>query len=375
MLEKLAVLLRRRAPGAAGSAPQHPSRHPHTCMDMGNTPRRLPEHSLGSPGTQGPLAECRPPHPGPGADHRTLPYPGGPAYRAALPSPQPLGPRASRQSQEAGQSPGQAQHPLRQAPGSRPQLLEEGRQSLGDLGAGGAGGGGVRLRLRPWGPRPAGRKLEGLRGQRLGGVALTQALWSSLTSLFFLVMVLRKRSFWRAQQPRDQLREQDRVQGTAPRGALPGAGRRSGQALLPHLRRRGPLTPGPALWPRRELKSKGRGRSRTAWGPPSLQTWRGTLPRLCPSLQHCFPPSLSNESLQAWPDGNRASLTEFSRCPAEVGCPGPPAPAGGQHSSAPQATLPPSCVLSEAPRPSTSTPPETPAVASATRPPNEGEGS
>lgn len=112
----------------------------------------------------------------------------------------------------------------------------------------------------PWGLRPAGRGLEGLRGWRPGWVVpskrLTQALWSSLTPLFFLVMVLRKRPCWRAQQCGDhQLGGQDGAQGRCPAGSpgagpdpttqrLPGAGRRSGQAVLPHLRGRGPLCPG-----------------------------------------------------------------------------------------------------------------------------------
>ena len=85
-------------------------------------------------------------------------------------------------------------------------------------GSRGSRGGGARLRLQPWGLRSAGRGLEGLRGRRPRGVVpsrcLTRALWSSLTPLFFLVMVLWKRPCWRAQQRGDcQLGEQDRAQG------------------------------------------------------------------------------------------------------------------------------------------------------------------
>lgn len=225
-------------------------------------------------------------------------------------------------------------------PAPAPSYWRKAGRALGTWELGEQEGEAPRLRLRPWGLRPAGRKLEGLRGQRPGGVALTQALWSSLTSLFFLVMVLRKRPCRKAQQRRDQLRGQDRVQGTAPRGALPGAGRRSGQALLLHLRGRGPLTPGPALWPRRKLKPKREGTAGLPRDPPSLQTCRGTLPRLRPSLQHCFPPSLSNERLQAWPDGPQVPSPSSRGAQPRWAALGPQPPRAGSAAQLPRQPSP-----------------------------------
>lgn len=228
------------------------------------------------------------------------------------------------------------------------------------------------------GPQIVGRGLEGLRGRKPRGVVpsrrLTRALWSSLTPLFFLVMVLWKRPCWRAQQRGDcQLGGQDRAQGPpchgeprgGPRPHCPetawgwtevwtgGAAAPEGEGTSAH--RAQPCGPAGQLKPRRG------GGSRTA-GPHPYRHGGRHSPDCAPASSTVFPPSLSNKPLQAWLGRHRAPLAKFLRCPAEVGCPRPAAPAGGQRSAAPQA-IPPSILSSgppEAPWPSTSTPPRRP---------------
>lgn len=122
-----------------------------------------------------------------------------------------------------------------------------------------------------------------------------------------------------------------------------------------------PVPWGQPCGPAGQLKPRGE-EAAGLQGTPSLQTWRATLP----ASSTVFPPSLSNEPLQAWPGRHQAPLAKFSRRPTEAGCPRPPAPGAGNAAQLPRQS---------APWPSTSTPPETLPVASATHLPKKGEGS
>lgn len=164
-------------------------------------------------------------------------------------------------------------------------------------------------------------------------------LWSSLTPLFFLVMVLRKKDPVGGLSNAGDRQLEDRTEHRAVSLREPWGGPRPHHpetargwteevwtAVLPHREGRDPCALGPALRPCRAAEARGE-EAAGLQGTPSLQMAGDT-----PSLQHCFHTSLSNEPLQAWPGRHQGSPRQVLQAANWGGLPSASSPRGGQRS-------------------------------------------